>query len=208
MFYLQDSRSYVGNSPLWWAKGSGGYTCDLDKAELFTEEEAMKLFEDRSTDIPWKKEDVENAVKRLVDAQYLKKSDEDGFYSKLTKRQEEKRVIAEQEHAAYCLKEYKNNELFSIAEHIDLSNVSDEIDFVMAFEESKKKLDWHEHYYPTAYLKEDEEIFQDLITHDFIFKCEECNRYFHSIKRDDEYMSLCDDCGAEKWDKEHEDEGE
>lgn len=30
LFYLQDSRSYVGNDVLWWAKGGGeGYTTDL-----------------------------------------------------------------------------------------------------------------------------------------------------------------------------------
>lgn len=205
MFYLQDSRSYVGNSPLWWAKGSGGYTCDIDKAELFTEKEAMKLFEDRSTDIPWKKEDVENAVKRLVDAQYLKKSDEDGFYTKLKKRRDEKRAIEEQEHAAYCLEEYKNNELFAIVENIDLRNVSDVIDFEMEFSNSKQKLDWHEHYYPTAVHKEDSEIFEDLITYGFIFKCEKCNKYFNSCKRDDEYITLCDGCGAEQYDLENAD---
>lgn len=201
MFYLQDSRNFVGNSPLWWAKGRGGYTCDIDKAELFTEQEAMKLFEDRSTDIPWKKEDVENAIKRLVDAQYLQKSDEDGFYSKLKKRQDEKRLEKQQEIKEYRLKAYKNEELPTIAESVDFNDISEFTDFSIAFAEVKRKSDWYEHYFPTAYNKDDEEIFQDLITYGLIFKCENCNKYFHSICRDDEYKSLCDECGSEKWDK-------
>ena len=127
------------------------------------------------------------------------------FYTKLKKRRDEKRAIEEQEHAAYCLEEYKNNELFAIVENIDLRNVSDVIDFEMEFSNTKQKLDWHEHYYPTAVHKEDSEIFEDLITYGFIFKCEKCNKYFNSCKRDDEYITLCDGCGAEQYDLENAD---
>ncbi|MFG0851903.1 hypothetical protein ACF8R4_12950 [Pseudomonas sp. FYR_2] len=35
-FYLQDSRSHVGDGLMFWALG-GGYTTNLDKAELFTQ---------------------------------------------------------------------------------------------------------------------------------------------------------------------------
>lgn len=35
MYYLQDSRGYVGNDLLFWAKGSAGYTTNLEEAELF-----------------------------------------------------------------------------------------------------------------------------------------------------------------------------
>ena len=46
-------RSVVGNSALFWAKGGHGYTCNLDLAELYTEEEAFRQHESRpETDWP------------------------------------------------------------------------------------------------------------------------------------------------------------
>ena len=41
LFYLQDSRDYVGNDILWWGLGCNGYTTNLLKAETFTKEEAL-----------------------------------------------------------------------------------------------------------------------------------------------------------------------
>lgn len=52
LYYLQDSRSYTGNSMRWWEKG-GGYTTDLGKAEKFTLLEASKHYMIRDTDLPW-----------------------------------------------------------------------------------------------------------------------------------------------------------
>lgn len=41
MYYLRNKeRGYLGNSPLWYAKGGAGYTDSLDKAEMFTASEA------------------------------------------------------------------------------------------------------------------------------------------------------------------------
>ena len=66
-FYVQDKRQYVGNCILWWRKG-GGYTTFIDQAEVFTEE---TLPTDRSTDVPWPKEHVDQHIKKVVDVQYL-----------------------------------------------------------------------------------------------------------------------------------------
>lgn len=43
MYYLRNKeRGYLGNSPLWYAKGGAGYTDDLGRAEMFTKEDAQK----------------------------------------------------------------------------------------------------------------------------------------------------------------------
>jgi len=32
LYYIQDTRSVVGNCALWWRKDDQGYTCDIDDA--------------------------------------------------------------------------------------------------------------------------------------------------------------------------------
>ena len=76
LFYLQDSRSYVGNDVLWWArKGEGGYTTDLRKARLFTQEEAQAQHNSRESDIPWPKEYIDERTRPAVDMQYIRRDD-------------------------------------------------------------------------------------------------------------------------------------
>lgn len=38
LYYIQDSRSYVGNCVVFWGKDGGGYVCDITKAGLYTYE--------------------------------------------------------------------------------------------------------------------------------------------------------------------------
>ncbi|SDH70658.1 hypothetical protein SAMN05444503_105219 [Pseudomonas sp. BS3767] len=59
-FYLQDSRSHVGDGLTFWALG-GGYTTNLDKAELFTLKQARG---NRDTDIPWPKAYIDERASR------------------------------------------------------------------------------------------------------------------------------------------------
>lgn len=68
-FYLQDSRSYVGNDILFWREG-GGYTTDVSKAEVFTKEAALRQNRSRDTDIPWPKNYIDNKTRPAVDMQY------------------------------------------------------------------------------------------------------------------------------------------
>lgn len=70
LFYLQDSRSYVGNDLLFWAIG-GGYTTDVSKADVFGQEDAQKQHDQRKTDIPWPKEYIDAHTRPAVDMQYL-----------------------------------------------------------------------------------------------------------------------------------------
>jgi len=74
-FYLQDSRSYVGANLMFWAKDGQGYVTDLDKAELFTADQATSQ---RDTDIPWPKAYVDARSHLGVDHQYLRLEDAAG----------------------------------------------------------------------------------------------------------------------------------
>jgi len=73
VYYLQDSRQYVGNDVLWWADG-GGYTTDLSKAEVFSEKDAVFNNRFRNTDIPWPVEYIDQKTRPAVDFQYLDRS--------------------------------------------------------------------------------------------------------------------------------------
>lgn len=75
LYYLQDSRSYVGNDVLWWAIGGNGYTTDLRKAQTYTEEEAQSMHNARRSDIPWPKDYIDQKTRPAVDMQYIKRAE-------------------------------------------------------------------------------------------------------------------------------------
>lgn len=46
-YYIQRKPSgFLGNAPIWWAKGGCGYTAYIQNAEQFTHDEACKLVGD------------------------------------------------------------------------------------------------------------------------------------------------------------------
>lgn len=73
-FYLQDSRdhAYVGDGLLFHAKEGHGYVTDLDKAELYTAEQATSH---RDTDVPWPKDYIDARTHLGVDHQYISQQD-------------------------------------------------------------------------------------------------------------------------------------
>lgn len=75
LFYLQDSRGYVGNDVLWWAKEGKGYTTDLSKAQIFTQEEAQRHHDSRPSDIPWPKDYIDLKTRPAVDMQNIKRDE-------------------------------------------------------------------------------------------------------------------------------------
>ena len=75
LFYLQDSRGYVGNDMLFWVKGGRGYTTDLRKAEVYTKEKAQFMHDSRETDIPWPKEYIDAKTRPACDMQYVKQDE-------------------------------------------------------------------------------------------------------------------------------------
>lgn len=75
LFYLQDSRTFVGNDLMFWAAGGNGYTTDLSKAHVFTRAEALSKHAVRPTDIPWPKAYMDARTRPAVDFQYVKIKD-------------------------------------------------------------------------------------------------------------------------------------
>lgn len=75
LFYMQDSRGYVGNDVLWWAKDGNGYTTDLSKAETFAKEDAQRMHNSRLSDIPWPKDYIDAKTRPAVDMQYIKRDE-------------------------------------------------------------------------------------------------------------------------------------
>jgi hypothetical protein len=75
LFYLQDSRSYVGNDVVWWAKNGQGYTTDLRLAQVYSKEEAVAQHNSRETDIPWPKDYIDGKTRPAVDMQYIKRNE-------------------------------------------------------------------------------------------------------------------------------------
>jgi len=75
LFVLQDSRSNVGSRAMFWRLG-GGYTSNLDEAEQFTRESAVRQYESRETDLPWPVAYVRARAQVGVDCQYLKLNEE------------------------------------------------------------------------------------------------------------------------------------
>jgi hypothetical protein len=72
-YFLQDTRSYVGNCPMWWG-GSGGYTSRIDKARRYTFDEAMRQHECRDTDVPWPCSEIEPLKRPTIDVQEMPRS--------------------------------------------------------------------------------------------------------------------------------------
>ncbi|MCU7998084.1 hypothetical protein [Shewanella sp. SM95] len=76
LFYLRDSRSNVGSTCLFWAQDGCGYTSNLNKAHVYTLEEAQRKFNSRHTDVPLCRELVDELAIVRVDHQYLGDSGE------------------------------------------------------------------------------------------------------------------------------------
>lgn len=72
LYYLQDKRSYVGNSMLFWARNNAGYTTNLDQAQKYTASELDKM-DLRETDVPWKANYLLGIATLNVDIQHANK---------------------------------------------------------------------------------------------------------------------------------------
>lgn len=75
LFYLQDSRSYVGNDVVWWSLNGNGYTTDLSKAQTYTKDMAQRMHNARPSDIPWPKDYIDGKTRPAVDFQYIKRAE-------------------------------------------------------------------------------------------------------------------------------------
>ncbi|WP_432592765.1 hypothetical protein [Stenotrophomonas maltophilia] len=72
MFYLQDTRQFVGNCPMWWGPNGSGYVTRLDEAGRYTEQEAIKQNRTRDTDVPWPCAEIDALARPTVDCQHMR----------------------------------------------------------------------------------------------------------------------------------------
>lgn len=70
-FYLQDSRGNLGSVMMFWKNG-GGYTSDLEQAEIFSKEKAIQMNRSRDTDKPWPVNYLQSLSHPVVDMQLLR----------------------------------------------------------------------------------------------------------------------------------------
>lgn len=71
MYYIQDTRSYCGNSVMWWAVDGHGYTSDIAKAWRVSKEEALRIIR-RDTDKAWPASEVNKHIRQHIDHQDLR----------------------------------------------------------------------------------------------------------------------------------------
>lgn len=114
LFYLQDRRTNVGSRAMFWRDG-GGYTSNLDEAEQFNREAAVRQYECRETDLPWPVGYVRALAEVGVDHQYLSRPEADAH------RNEEGRF-----YAAYS-REWDGNDLIWRGGSRPTSNLEDAI---------------------------------------------------------------------------------
>lgn len=72
LYFIQDTRNYVGNSVMWWRPNGDGYTSDIDQAWKVTKEKAEQMHQNRPTDVPWPCTPIEAKAQRNFDMQLLR----------------------------------------------------------------------------------------------------------------------------------------
>lgn len=72
MFYIQDTRQFVGNCPVWWGPNGSGYVTRLDEAGRYTEQEAVRQNRTRDTDVPWPCAEIDAIARHTVDFQHMR----------------------------------------------------------------------------------------------------------------------------------------
>lgn len=75
LYFVQDTRSVVGNCGSWWAHNRAGYVCCIDEAGHYSGKDVRTM---RDTDVPWPVEHVLKHVVRhvRVDTQAFTRNDD------------------------------------------------------------------------------------------------------------------------------------
>lgn len=72
MYYIQDTRQFVGNCPMWWGPDGAGYVTRLDEAGRYTYDQAIRQNRARETDVPWKCSEIDALARLTVDYQHMR----------------------------------------------------------------------------------------------------------------------------------------
>lgn len=73
LYFIQDTRQFVGNCVMWWGENRNGYVSRLDRAGKYTREDAQKICGSRGTDRMWPCSLIEPIAGPTVDFQILPK---------------------------------------------------------------------------------------------------------------------------------------
>lgn len=76
LYYIQDTRQYLGNAVMWWGIDGRGYTSDFTQAGKYTKEKAERICQ-RQSDKAWLWSYIDNNTeshKVIIDVQYLERS--------------------------------------------------------------------------------------------------------------------------------------
>jgi hypothetical protein len=71
-YYIQRHASgYVGDCLIWWRKGGHGYTCDIDDAEIFedNDDQFKSVVKDVSKYTAWEKDYIDSVVLKHVSSE-------------------------------------------------------------------------------------------------------------------------------------------
>jgi len=90
LYYVQDTRTILGNDLMWWAIDGKGYTSDLSRAEVWKREDAFRQCEKITHFRPWPKEYVDKRTRPAVDFQYVSLDDSGVTIPKLLVQSEAK----------------------------------------------------------------------------------------------------------------------
>lgn len=69
VYFIQDTRQYVGNMMLFWGPNRSGYLCCIDEAGRY---QGDQLPGSRETDIAWPVEYIESKSARYCDMQRVR----------------------------------------------------------------------------------------------------------------------------------------
>lgn len=73
LYYIQDTRSFCGNSCFWWRIDGDGYTCNVDEAWKVTREKAEEIVRTRpDIDVAWPCSIIDAGAARHFDVQKLR----------------------------------------------------------------------------------------------------------------------------------------
>lgn len=86
LFYIQYIGDYAYDYMLWWAPNKSGYTYDIDKAGVYTEEEAKSICAMRGKEQAWAVDEIGPGIERAVNISQLRRAAVEPHF--LTKRGE------------------------------------------------------------------------------------------------------------------------
>lgn len=72
-FYIQHTECFAGDYILWWGPDNNGYTYDLDRAGLYSKQDASQIVAMRRRERAWPESLARNAANTVVSIERLRR---------------------------------------------------------------------------------------------------------------------------------------